>query len=735
MYRLQFSIFTTLILLLISNNSFSQFNYVQNWDLEIAKSDKSPSCTYQRCEVYNKYQKHEPWKIEQDIENWSNALHDPSCPQSCLFDIERCPTSDWIDKRTCNNGGFSLNTPSNRFFQCLIDVQGQNKYWYEGVNSILKEKLIPNKNYVLRVKLSKPVSDKKVTFSCYITKWQQHWNSNWSENNKLKIGTLEVGANSIDAWINEEIKFSIPSSIGDFGNVLTLVRDYNSGDESKSSIDRIELFEDGCDNQLLIENRVYDFPDEGKYEALKITSGFDANEPRVVNGIVTINSGTHLEYKAGEEINLLPGFESTAGSEFWAHIAPCGVPCDPPNLNLQNLISVCDGQCTFIGATTNNTNEYEWSAEPTSALEYLKYTNSGNPLFCPPATGSGTIKYTVRIKNSCGEIAYKTVFVRFQKTVNNFPSFTVVSTDMQQSKVRITLKVGDETDTISVFLLYCNTNVVKESFTYVAGKDFTGEDFEFNYENNCLNPCQCLKWKICTKNFCSTAEYCNTIPWTRSTNFKAVIPNVTFCDDDGYHFCFYTEGVTSATVSIFNRWGQHLDDNTGVAINERLLTGDCNTKCITINKQTYSGTYFSEIVFIDCAGVSHTIKTDLTFIPCNNLVFSNDTNISDVTTTEFYIKDENNVIIDSVYFTFSPNPVSELLTMSYHLPIAANVSIKVYSPQTGLTKEFLTNYSSLAGNFNYTIPVEDLPFGYNYLFLEVTQTNSITFSRKFMIIH
>ena len=54
---------------------------------------------------------------------------------------------------------------------------------------------------------------------------------------------------------------------------------------------------------------------------------------------------------------------------------------------------------------------------------------------------------------------------------------------MQQSKVRIALKVGDETDTISVFLLDCNTNGVLKSFTYSAGKDFTGEDFEFNFED------------------------------------------------------------------------------------------------------------------------------------------------------------------------------------------------------------------------------------------------------------
>lgn len=92
-------------------------------------------------------------------------------------------------------------------------------------------------------------------------------------------------------------------------------------------IDDIMIAEMGlanCPPSLLIENRNY-AGTTLRDAASTIRAGFDVGFIGT-NDDVIVNSGATVDYKAGEEIRLEPGFSSVSGSDFHAYIDDCASP-------------------------------------------------------------------------------------------------------------------------------------------------------------------------------------------------------------------------------------------------------------------------------------------------------------------------------------------------------------------------------------------------------------------------
>jgi hypothetical protein len=137
------------------------------------------------------------------------------------------------------------------------------------------------------------------------------------------------------------------------------------------------------------------------YEAKNIISGNDVASPPWGSGDVTISDGDNIKYKAEEEVNLKPGFNSLYGSEFRAWIAPCGMEnwetCDPRGTTIDLCVSSVNN-CIKIGGNYSPALNYSWA--PTT---YLDNPNIPNPTVCLPTSGHGCVTYILTVKDNSGQ--------------------------------------------------------------------------------------------------------------------------------------------------------------------------------------------------------------------------------------------------------------------------------------------------------------------------------------------
>lgn len=103
----------------------------------------------------------------------------------------------------------------------------------------------------------------------------------------------------------------------------------------------IDLGEDACASQWLIENTVYDHTQEIFEAEDKIEAGFNVGF-NDLDGPVNVIPTSDVTYKAGNYIALKPGFSAQPESFFHAYIAPCGIYC-PGGANYSTNISTGNG--------------------------------------------------------------------------------------------------------------------------------------------------------------------------------------------------------------------------------------------------------------------------------------------------------------------------------------------------------------------------------------------------------
>jgi hypothetical protein len=128
-------------------------------------------------------------------------------------------------------------------------------------------------------------------------------------------------ATSWNDWIN----------IGSFDH-NTVVNSWYALDD----ITVIDLGEDECTSQWLIENTTYEHTQEIFEAENRIDAGNDVGF-NDLNGPVIVFPTANITYKAGNEIGLKDGFAALEGSIFHAYIAPCGVYCPGGGMYTLNI--------------------------------------------------------------------------------------------------------------------------------------------------------------------------------------------------------------------------------------------------------------------------------------------------------------------------------------------------------------------------------------------------------------
>lgn len=168
-----------------------------------------------------------------------------------------------------------------------------------------------------------------------------------------------------------------------------------------------------CAHSLWIENKTY-AADELETAGMTIHAGYNVGYP-TPNGNVTVTTGNNVEYLAGQNINLNPGFIAIAGGggDFYAHIVPenCNYPL-PAVADAGEDITV---QChtipyPMIGNPASGCGEdtYQWVADPPEALSWLlNPTSCTTPVIIPDAAymaGIGSAQFMLMVNEGmCDE--------------------------------------------------------------------------------------------------------------------------------------------------------------------------------------------------------------------------------------------------------------------------------------------------------------------------------------------
>lgn len=323
-------------------------------------------------------------------------------------------------------------------------------------------------------------------------------------------------------------EYYIPNENKDYLTLGMFDADFDEDNESAASLffDDIMIFDLGfpCPDYRLIENVYYidlaqSSPEEEAvplvYKAgVKIVAGYDANNLETQNGNVVVQDGSDITYRAGQQIDLLPGFHVEAGANFHAYIAPCD--CPPLIADAGPDWSVCGQPYYQLFAHTESYTNYTWSAQPPQAIEYLSNPNIHNPVFTTPATGSGTIIFTLTVTNQCQDYPQTDqVVISYTAQPDHNPEINLTNID-DGDFISFDMNFSPNTEEITVEVLDWNGNSLNPPllYTYNSGTDFTccSEPWEIPVY---LTACNDYKIRVKSRNICSQVYDTEIIPWVR----------------------------------------------------------------------------------------------------------------------------------------------------------------------------------------------------------------------------
>ncbi len=608
------------------------------------------------------------------------------------------------------------------------------------VKLVSNKSLEKNKTYILRMKMKCGPNGTLPEFYNVVHFTQKSdWTSN-SSNKKLEWAAIS-GKNlytglwvknyhdfNIDIvnWFVVETIFKVPNNSDYDGNILKnliIVPWKNSSSSSGGNIllDDIELYE-YCTELVVRENRDYYLGKELEEANLIIAGETNGLKPVTLHkrdtideyGFVADELGVpnwyhqywpKITYKAGEQVWLKPGFTVERSAEFHAKIAPCGKNCTSPEKYFLNEYIICGNNCIQLATNVVSRNlQITWTSQTPANLSYLSSTNILNPIFCPPNTNEiGTYEYEVEIRNECNELSKKKIRIKHFPNPTPNPIINILSSNLNTKPLypEIKLETDEYLEYLTFDILNCQGTLVK-SYQFAPQNGITpGLPFTF-LMSELIDPCECYKIRIRSKNFCNENIEETILNWNQETSPKNIsLSNVTVCKNGKRMLCFSAKGVRSVNFNLFNRWG--------TTVMNILKSYSTNPFCIQIPSNLSNGTYYYIIEFIGCDGTKQTYTSSVEILNCGEqLVGDNDS-----------LSNSNNLTInDSLGLDVLPNPILPESKILYFIADTGIVSIKLLDRNFELVTMLQDNVHKNPGHYELPLSTANLANGLYYCLVE-----------------
>ncbi|NTW32040.1 MAG: T9SS type A sorting domain-containing protein [Bacteroidetes bacterium] len=673
----------------------SNVNLIPNWSFEEGQDGKNPRCnSYYSVGSYN-------CGLNDDLVGWQIAKKDCNC--WCNGGLKRgCPSPDWIDKNTCiidKDASFiPVNPPSDRF----VWMGSIGTDYHEGIRTSISHKFIANQTYTIRLKLARFGPYCKL--SVHLSKFSACWNADGGNIKQKFVAQFEMDENYTEEFFYSFQKtFTVDSDKGnEMDNIIFELED------GFIAIDEVELYEQGCNESLYIENKTYTM-NEAPYEASPyIVAGYDVASPPYGSGIVIVKNGADVTYKAGQEVVLEPGFEVEYGGEFEAFIAPC---CPyMPTVNAGTDAEACDGSSIKLGIAGDYSSQYSWTADPTSAISYLSSTNISNPVFTPPANGCGTINYTLAVKSVCGTTGTDHIEIKYGNNVTT-PILTASITS-NEDDCYLSMSIGGLNNcTDKVFIEIWNWALSSKIYSYElnSGSDFECCNFDWTMPDY-ITKCNNYKVKVYSKNICDS-QFSNVVvlDWIRNSVITIVqAPNVFTPNNDGYNdqFCFIVNGAEAYTIQIWDPNIQAYACNSSGSGSENFCVWD----------GFYNGFLCPDGVYYYVATFSNACQNEvqisgIVYLLANSKKIANDNQyntqadslklISPLQKTNME-RNESNIFLNII-----PNPNNGNMQVAYEIPDNTTGTFELYD----IIGKKLLSYPLYEGNNTFNISANTLENG------------------------
>lgn len=369
-----------------------------------------------------------------------------------------------------------------------------------------------------------------------------------------------------------------------------------------------DIGEDRCTEQWLLEDVSYttsniSFGGPLWQASNLIRAGFDTGNPNQ-NGNVIVNSGVTLTYKAGNEVNLRPGFSAKSGSDFHAYINNCG-PIGSYKLmesnNYKNSISVCQPQEITTSLPEDNDFTYVWSP-----ADNLNSTTKYNPIFTPPV-GKGEITYTITVTDKSGVRSTEELTVKYANVDNN-PSVVANIKEEDNYAPKFDITLGENTEKLVLQIWDWNEqNKISEEEFYIY------DDIQCCEIKDAVPPqdlqdyfCDDLKIKLVANNFCSNIEATKTINWEKSSTLS--IGNMpTIMNADIQCYSVPVKGGTKYDIEVYDSDNLLVYSSYG---NNIFSNQECMWYGLDNNGNQLQEGYYYPTVWLKstCSGVEETIE-------------------------------------------------------------------------------------------------------------------------------
>lgn len=589
------------------------------------------------------------------------------------------------------------------YIKCPNNPLGGDKYLFLGrdykspngetIFNNLNSNLIPGKKYKLRIWATGRRFD---GFAVRFLKKYRDWGANTPPPIYFTIPSANPN-DECKAFAFESV-FTVDK---DDLNIIAIYSTSGSDGNCYVYIDNVEVYE-YCTEYLVRQGRIYK-QDKEIEEANHIIAGAVYNN--IDMGPVTAIPGSITVYKGETDVSLRYDFNVERGADFTAKIGQCGSDCPSTNIETENY-TLCSNECIKIGVFQFRGLTYEWTSPNIDFIPLLSSTTVASPIFCPLDDQPRTYEYKVKIKNNCGEITEKTVYISYNPSSNSTPDFSVIENnlDLNPTYPNLKIQVSPNTEKLRIDIYDCNGNIIHTA-SYLAGIDFNvNSPFSWTLDKY-LSPCSCYKIKISTKNFCYEAIREEYFSWDRPkqpTNVE--LPTLAFCKDGQRWICMNGDGISSAEFIFFNRYG----NTTGT----KFINVNSNPICFPIPNGSGlpDGTYYLTVNLRGCDGDIVTFdRTTIYFPPCDNLIGNDNPD------TRFSAEDVNSS--DSLYFSIYPNPIQNQNQITYHIPQDGHVKIQILNSNLEGMKT-LIDTELRKGNYVSDFSGADMSIGISYILIE-----------------
>ncbi|MBD80744.1 MAG: hypothetical protein CL840_17650 [Crocinitomicaceae bacterium] len=397
-------------------------------------------------------------------------------------------------------------------------------------------------------------------------------------------------------------------------NWLTFGALHNDGvDQYQLFIDDVKVYdlgppEEECPAIKYVQNSTHTVEVLDASQTLKAGYNVGAAFP-AVPGNVFIGHWGNVVFKAGEEVNLEPGFSTGVGTSFLAYIDPCeSDPCPGvASLPDQEYLH-CNTNAQVL--TTGFTPQFQHGIKWTPST-HLSASNVKQPIFDPPPNSSGTIYYNVEFKDPCGNVANQMIKVSWSDLVGTAPVISMSNLVNTEYELSFDLAMQSESKWLEIDVKRKSDGAIVLS----TGQLYHNSDYwsTFHFEVPCptagLTVCEDYEVIIRTKNKCVEEIATQTIDWDRSTfcspkpEFIGSIANVFTPNGDGINddFCVNVCGAEEFEIVVVNIWGDVIFESSGSICSSFVCMWDGS-----INQggsgMAVNGEYFLNFTIKGCGG-------------------------------------------------------------------------------------------------------------------------------------